>query len=178
MYANRLSEHTKILLAMFRELRPQEETFMEAKVDERGGVERVQDNDRLLQELLEYEHNIQSSRHKGIVRMSSSMSMLPDPNDAKLRPDISERTMQNSTVFLKDLKDDLQEDWKTSVEKNMTVFQRKYDLHERQVKELSFVIHEENNRIIRKLSAGPHDRVYDEVRPNALYDCAVLTKFC
>lgn len=138
---------------------------MEAKVDERGGVERVQDNDRLLQELLEYEHNIQSSRHKGIVRMSSSMSMLPDPNDAKLRPDISERTMQNSTVFLKDLKDDLQEDWKTSVEKNMTVFQRKYDLHERQVKELSFVIHEENNRIIRKLSAGPHDRIYDEVRP-------------
>ena len=158
-----LAEHTKILHAMFRELRPQEEAFMEAKIDERGGVDRVKDNDGLLQELLEYEHNINSSRHKGIIRMSSSMSVLPDPNDPKLRPDISERTMQNSTVFLKDLKDDLKEDWKTSVEKNMTVFQRKYDLHERQVKELSAVIHEGNNHIICELSAGPHDGIYDKV---------------
>ena len=123
----------------------------------------MQESDGLLQELLGYEHNIQASRHKGIVRMSSSMSMLPDPNDPKLRPEISERTMQNSTVFLKDLKDDLDEDWKTSVDKNMTVFQRKYDLHERQVKELSVVIHEENNRTIRELSIGLHDLINDEV---------------
>lgn len=157
-----LSEHTKILHAMFRDLRPQEEAFIEAKIGERGGSERVQESDRLLQELLEYEHNIQASRHKGIVRMSSSMSMLPDPNDPKLRPEISERTMQDSTVFLKDLKDDLDEDWKTAVDKNMTVFQRKYDLHERQVKELSVVIHEENNRTIRELSIGPHDMINDE----------------
>lgn len=149
---------------MFHDFKPQEEAFIEAKVCERGGVRVVQEHDSMLRDLLEIEYNLQSPRRKGIVRMTSSTSVLTDAVDTKLRPDISERTMQNSTTFLKDLKSDLREDWKTAVGRNMTVFQRKFAVHQRQLQEeLSVVIHEENNRIIRHMSAGPHERIRNEV---------------
>ena len=153
---------TNKLREVFQELKPQEEVFMDARIDERGGAEYVQENDAILRELLEFEYTIESARFKG--RPDATSVVIEQPSNAKLRPDISERTMQNAAVFLKDLKDDLQEDWKTSLERNMTVFKRKFAIHQNRLKKgLSLVIQAENNRVIEQLIAGPHDRINNEV---------------
>lgn len=153
---------------MFLDLKPQEEQYVAAKVEECGGAELVQGNDAILRELLEYENNVESARVKTLVRMNSNLSTwrnFPGTEPlSKLRPDISERTTQQSAAFLKDIKNDLREDWRTAVDKNMTVFERKFEVHQRQLQDdLASMIHEHNSRIIRKLSAGPHDRIRDQV---------------
>jgi hypothetical protein len=96
--------------------------------------------------------------------MTSLVSIQSEANNNKTRPDVSERTMLNSAITLKELKADLHEDWRTAVKNNMDVFQRKFSVLQKQLeRDLPDFIHEESDRVIRKLRAGPHDRIYDDV---------------
>ncbi|EKM56765.1 uncharacterized protein PHACADRAFT_172445 [Phanerochaete carnosa HHB-10118-sp] len=151
-----------LLQSALHELKSPEEILMEAKVDERGGPLSVQHNDSALRELLEFDYSLESLRNKGIRRIWSAPNLQLDVDDAKLRPDMSERTMLNSAVVLNDVKDGLQEDWETALQRNMVVFQRKFALQRRLQEDLSAIIHEGNDRVIQELRTGPHDGIYDE----------------
>lgn len=153
---------------MFQDMKPRDEQYIEAKIKERGGPELVQEDDDVLRELLEFENSIENAKRKTVVRTNSNSHFPRDlptfEQDTKLRPDMSERTTQHSALFIKDLKKDLNEDWKSAVDRNMLIFERKFAVHQHQLRDnLSSVIHEENNRVIRKLSAGPHDKIRDKV---------------
>ncbi len=155
-----------MLRAVFTEFKPQDEASLAAKVEEKGGTDYVQGNDTILRELLAYENTIVLANHNATSKVDATSAFTEQLSNAeqyaKLRPDISERSVQRSS--LRELKSDLGEDWKTAVDSNMKVFQRKFTIHKRQLqKELSYVIHEENERVIQKLSAGPHDRIQNEV---------------
>lgn len=161
----RVAAFTNILRDLFRDLKPQVEVYLAARVDENGGIQVVEENDDILRDLLGIETNLQSSGRKGILRISSSASLHLETDDTKLRPDVSERTMLNSTIFLKDLKADLREDWETAVGNNRDVFQRKFAVLQTQLeRDLPDYIHRENDRVIQKLTAGPHDGIDDPVR--------------
>lgn len=153
---------------MFSEMKPQEEQFILSKIDEKGGPELVQEDDDVLRELLEFENSIEGTRQKTAFRSGYSHFPRDLPTcdqDMKLRPDMSERTTQYSALYIKDLKKDLREDWKSAVDRNMLIFERKFTVHQQQLRDnLSSMIHEGNDHIIRKLSAGPHDRIRDRVR--------------
>lgn len=158
----RLEVLTATIQKMFGQLRPREELLMEAKVLSQGGAARAQASDNALQELLELEYNLESSRSKGrrvqMTRLQSTLSVTTT-KDITMSPDMSERRMLEYNMSIKDLRKDLRQDWDTAVERNMSVFQRKFDL---QLRDLSLVIRRENSRVIHRLTAGPHDEIQDE----------------
>lgn len=159
---------TKAVRDMFQEMKPREEQFIEARINDKGGPEHVQEDDDVLRELLEFENSIEGAKQKTAARVSSyphfSRDLPTFEQDTKLRPDMSERTTQHSALYIKDLKKDLREDWKSAVDRNMLIFERKFTVHQQQLRDnLTSMIHEENNRMIRKLSAGPHDRIRHQV---------------
>ncbi|GJE98690.1 hypothetical protein PsYK624_149250 [Phanerochaete sordida] len=164
-----LDTHSESLVALvsllqraLHELKPPEEALMEAKVVERGGSRFVERSDSALRELLEFDYSLESSRIKGIFHSPSSSNLQLD-TDTKLRPDISERTMLNSTTILNDVKDGLQEELDTALQNNMVIFQRKFALQRSRLQEdLSAVIHEGSDRVIQELRAGPHEAIHDE----------------
>ena len=160
-----LTDFLDILRNLFGEMKPQEEVYLAARVDENGGIHAVEENDNILRDLLGIETNLQASGRKGILRMPSSASIHLETDDTKLRPEMSERTMLDSTIFLKGLKADLSEDWDTAVGNNRDVFQRKFAVLQTQLaRDLPDYILRENDRVIQKLTAGPHDGIDDPVR--------------
>ena len=159
---------THTVRAIFEEMKPREEQYIVAKIRERGGTAVVQQDDNALRELLEFENCIEFAKQKTAKRVSSHGNSLRDvpsfEQDAKLRRDKCERTTQHSSRFIMNLKKDLSEDWSSAVDRNMLVFDKKFTVHQQQLRDnLSCMIHQENNRIIRKLSAGPHDRIRNMV---------------
>ncbi len=152
-----------MLHMVFKEFKPQDEASLAAKVDEKGGADYVQGNDMILRELLAYEDSIMLANQNATSKIEASRAEQFSNTEiyAKLRPDMNEQITRQSS--LKDLKNDLGEDWKTAVDRNMQVFQRKFSFRKKQLQELSLVIHEENDRIIQELSAGPHDTIHNKV---------------
>ncbi|THH02008.1 hypothetical protein EW026_g787 [Hermanssonia centrifuga] len=153
---------TDMLHMVFKEFKPQDEASLAAKVDEKGGADYVQGNDMILRELLAYEDSIMLANQNATSKIEASRAEQFSNTEiyAKLRPDMNEQITRQSS--LKDLKNDLGEDWKTAVDRNMQVFQRKFSFRKKQLQELSLVIHEENDRIIQELSAGPHDTIHNK----------------
>lgn len=157
---------------MFREFQPQDEVSLAAKVEEKGGVDYVRAHDTILRELSHYEDSIKSARLKATSKLDGNASSASANRDryTKLRPEISERGSN-----LDNLKNDLHEDVKTAVARNMEVFELKFDLHKRQLQEGLFdVIHEDNDRVLQKLDAGPHDRIVNQVCPCARLCSTIL----
>ena len=63
-----------------------------------------------------------------------------------------------------ELKRDLDEDVDVSIRRNLDVFEGKFALHQRQLKEeLEKIMHEESNRVIDAVNRGPHDLIKHEV---------------
>ncbi|KAJ7068738.1 hypothetical protein C8F01DRAFT_978668 [Mycena amicta] len=111
-------------------------------VEQRGGAQACQDNDKLLKELSELENksgppNLGPQSTKGSVGAGAKSALEDIRDDLSLSPD-------------------------AAMEKNETVFSRKFEVQKRQIiDELTKVVERQGDRIISALSSGPHDRLLD-----------------
>ena len=155
---------TRLLHGVYRDLQPEDEVTLAAKVAEKGGVDAVKKDDLALRELLRCEDNIKAANLKSTTKFDETVpsGLAGDGIYVKLRPEISERTAYKSDLSC--LKDDLHEDVATAVDSNMEAFERKFDLHTRQLhQELYEAIHEGNNQVMMHLKSGPHERIHHVV---------------
>ncbi|KAJ7093996.1 hypothetical protein B0H15DRAFT_905027 [Mycena belliarum] len=129
-----------MMMKMFQQFVAPEQKEMMRVVEQKGGLQACQGNDRILQELNDLE--AKSSASAGGPSTAAKPGARP--------------------FTLEDLKDDLQTDIDSAVEKNMTVFTRKFEIQQRQlIDELSRVVAREGDRVISAVTAGPHDKIID-----------------
>ncbi|KAJ3554138.1 hypothetical protein NM688_g3261 [Phlebia brevispora] len=141
---------------LFREYQSPEEHVIAAKVEEKGGVDYVKQHDMILRELIQYEDNLESAKTKSVERFGENTpaAQASRTHFVKLRPDEAERTAFKSN--LANLRSDLREGVHEATARNMETFEPKFDF---QLKQIQNAIREENNRVIRRLDAGPHNRI-------------------
>lgn len=133
-----------MMMKMFQSLTSPEEAKLSKLVEKNGGSEAVQDDDKLLKEL----SNLQST--DGVSSQVGASQ-------------ISRRTGGKAYSF-EDLQDDLHADPDVAIEKNMTIFLRKFEIQQRRLlDEMTAVVKREGNRVIDTLTSGPHDRILDLV---------------
>ncbi|KAJ7727702.1 hypothetical protein B0H14DRAFT_3618757 [Mycena olivaceomarginata] len=110
-------------------------------VEQKGGIQACQENDKVLRELNDLENK------------SGAAHLQQGPTSTKGAA---------STSGLDDLKDELMTDVDAAIQKNLTVFSRKLEVQTRQIiDELSKVVERQGNRVISAIAAGPHDRIVD-----------------
>ena len=135
-----------VLKAMFEQLVSPEQKQLSATVAAKGGVKALRNNDKMLLEL--------DRKVSGAPSASSAeghRAPRSKPGD----------TNQNAD----DLRAEIFEDPDAAVEKNQTVYFRKFEAQKRQIiDELTFVVKRESDRVIQEIKAGPHERILDRVR--------------
>ncbi|KAJ7058048.1 hypothetical protein C8F01DRAFT_1149302 [Mycena amicta] len=135
-----MNEKMDMMMKMFSQMVAPEQKDLLRLVEQKGGVEACQDNDKILKELCDLEAK------------SSSPSNGPATSKAGAK----------TTNAVDDLKDELMTDVEAALEKNQLVFSRKFEVQKRQiVDELSKVIEREGDRVISAITAGPHDKLID-----------------
>ncbi|THH02037.1 hypothetical protein EW026_g779 [Hermanssonia centrifuga] len=150
---------TALLRDQFCHFTPENEIELARKVEEKGGVQAVKNNDFLLRELDDFQGGADSGMKKG----ASSKTGGGSANHATKTESVNERSAQRSTFTLQDLKDELHEDWDTALKENLKTFEGKFALQQRHLEQaLSKFIHEENNRLIDEVNKGPHDKIKNE----------------
>ncbi len=156
----RVAALTALLRDQFCHFTPENEIELARKVEEKGGVQAVKNNDFLLRELDDFQGGADSGMKKG----ASSKTGGGSANHATKTESVNERSAQRSTFTLQDLKDELHEDWDTALKENLKTFEGKFALQQRHLEQaLSKFIHEENNRLIDEVNKGPHDKIKNEV---------------
>ncbi|KAJ7701822.1 hypothetical protein B0H17DRAFT_1176328 [Mycena rosella] len=129
-----------MMMKMFQQFVAPEQKEMMRIVEQKGGLQACQENDKILKELCDLE-------------AKSTTSGVGAPQSAKSGA---------KTSALEDLKDDLMSDIDAAMEKNLTVFSRKFEVQKRQiVDELTKVVEREGDRVISAITAGPHDKILD-----------------
>ena len=129
---------------MFEQLVSSEQKQLSETVASNGGVMALKDDDKML---LELERT--ASNAIGALGAESHQASRTQPGDAN--PD--------------DLKKDIFEDPDAAVERNQSVFFRKFEAQQRQIiDELTLVIKRESDRVIKQIQGGPHERILDRVR--------------
>ena len=132
-------------MAMFEQLVSPEQKQLAATVAANGGVKALKNNDKMLLEL-------ERTSSKAIRASSAdgSRALRAKLGDANPNAD--------------DLRKDIFEDPDAAVERNQTVFFRKFEAQQRQIiDELTLVIKRESDRVIQEIKGGPHERILDRV---------------
>jgi hypothetical protein len=133
------------MMSLFERLVSPEQKHLMELVDAKGGVKLLQNDDKMLLELDETANKVSSA-----------------PNAKGRRAQRGKPTDTNRNAD--DLRDDIFEEPDAAVEKNRTVFFRKFEVQKRQiVDELSLVITRESDRVIQEVKGGPHERILDRV---------------
>ncbi|KAJ7126471.1 hypothetical protein C8R43DRAFT_708313 [Mycena crocata] len=134
-----------LMFKMFQQFVTPEQKEMARLVEQKGGVQACQENDKILKELSDLENK-------------SAMSQVNlGPQSAK-----GTASMGSRTSGLEDLKDELSTDPDVAIEKNLTVFSRKFEVQKRQIiDELTKVVERQGDRVISAITAGPHDKIID-----------------
>ncbi|KAJ7246566.1 hypothetical protein B0H12DRAFT_758041 [Mycena haematopus] len=133
-----------LMMKMFSQFVTPEQKEMARLVEQKGGLQACQDNDKVLKELNELEQKSGAAPRQG-------------PTSAK-----GSASATNSKSGLEDLKDDLMTDIDDAIAKNMTAFDRKFEVQTRQIiDEMSKVVERQGDRIIGAITAGPHDKIVD-----------------
>jgi hypothetical protein len=133
------------MMTLFERLvSPEQKQLMEL-VDAKGGVKLLQTDDKTLLELDETANKVSSA-----PSAKGRRAQRGKPTDTNRNAD--------------DLRDDIFEEPDAAVEKNRTVFFRKFEVQRRQiVDELSLVVKRESDRVIQEVKGGPHERILDRV---------------
>ena len=72
----------------------------------------------------------------------------------------------NDRFDLAEIQHEIRDDPAGAIEKNAEFFNRKFDMQRRQIEEdVARTVRREGDRIISAVTAGPHDRIVDPVRP-------------
>ncbi|KAJ7693840.1 hypothetical protein B0H17DRAFT_981213 [Mycena rosella] len=128
-----------MMMKMFQQFVSPEQREMTRLVEQKGGLQACQENDKVLKELSDLE-----TKSAGAI----------GPQSAK--------GTGNKTSALEDLKDELMGDIDAALEKNLTAFTRKFEVQQRQIiDELSKVVERQGDRVISAITAGPHDKIID-----------------
>jgi hypothetical protein len=129
-------------MAMFQQLANPEQNELSTLVAAYGGANALRNNDDILL-LLE----------ERVSKASSTPSA-----EGHRAP----RAKANDVIYADDLKNDIFEEPDAAMEKNQTVFFRKFEAQKHQiVDELLLVIRRESDRVIREVKGGPHERLLD-----------------
>ena len=131
--------------ALFQQLVSPEQKQLSELVAARGGLKVLKDNDKTLLEL---------------ERTAQKVSSAPKTEVGRARRE----QPKDMTLSADDLRRDVLEDPTVAVEKNLTVFSRKFEAQKNQiVDELTLVVKRESDRVIQEVKFGPHERVLDRV---------------
>lgn len=113
-------------------------------VEQKGGLQAVQENDKVLKELNDFENKSTGGPQGNLQGVKGSAST------------------GSKTSGLDDLREELNRDPDAAMEKNATIFSRKLEVQTRQIiDELSKVVERQGDRVISAITAGPHDRIID-----------------
>jgi hypothetical protein len=131
--------------ALFEQLVSPEQKQLLDLVNAKGGVEVLQNNDKILLDL-----------EKAAGEGSSSPSL----EEHRARQTKS----TNTNWEVEDLRVDILEDPSDAAEKNWVMFSRKFEAQKNQiVDELSLVVQREGDRVIQELKGKAHERIRDGV---------------
>jgi HD superfamily phosphodiesterase len=131
---------------MFEQLVSPEQKQLSATVAAKGGVKALRNNDKMLLEL-----ERKASEAPSASSAEGHRAPRSQPGDANQNAD--------------DLRTDIFEDPDAAVEKNQTVYFRKFEAQKRQIiDELTLVVKRESDRVIQEIKSGPHERILDRVR--------------
>lgn len=125
------------MLQMFQTLLTPEQKKLADMVEKKGG-NAVLDNEGVMRELVAVEVSLSSAsgRHS------------------------------NERFDLAEIQHEITGDPTGAIEKNAESFNRKFDMQRRQIQEdIARAVRREGDRIITAVTAGPHDRIVDPVRP-------------
>jgi len=79
---------------------------------------------------------------------------------------------------LAEVQHEIRDDPANAIEQNAEFFNRKFDMQRRQIEEdIARAVRREGDRIITAVTAGPHDRIVDPVRPILVYFVACRRMF-
>ena len=139
-----------VMLAYFQTCMAPEYKEMATRINDRGGIQAVMDNERLLKELVDA---------RGVSEST-----------AEVRGAHGHR--REVAFDMEELRAELKEDVEMAMEKNSHTFSRKFEMQRKQiVDELTKAIHREGDRIIDAVTAGPHDRIIDPVSLPSTITC-------
>ena len=127
----------EVMLQMFQTLLTPEQKKLANMVEKKGG-NAVLDNEGVMRELVAVEVSLSSAsgRHS------------------------------NERFDLAEIQHEITGDPTGAIEKNAESFNRKFDMQRRQIQEdIARAVRREGDRIITAVTAGPHDRIVDPVRP-------------
>jgi hypothetical protein len=131
---------------MFEQLVSPEQKQLAEAVAANGGVRALKNDDKMLLEL---------------ERTASKATSVPGaegPRAPRSKPG-------DGNPNVDDLRKDIFEDPDAAVERNQTVFFRKFEAQQRQIiDELTLVVKRESDRVIQEIKGGPHERILDRVR--------------
>jgi hypothetical protein len=142
---------------LFQQLVSPEQKQLSDLVDARGGMRALKDDDKALLEL---------------EKTAEKASNAPKAEMGRARREQPKDTSFNAD----DLRKDILEDPNVAVEKNLTVFSRKFEAQKNQiVDELTLVVKRESDRVIQEVKGGPHERILDRVSGLSLPPTVKLT---
>jgi len=133
----------EVMLQMFQTLLTPEQKKLADMVEKKGG-NAVLDNEGVMKELVAVEVSLSSAsgRHS------------------------------NERFDLAEIQHEITDDPTSAIEKNAESFNRKFDMQRRQIQEdIARAVRREGDRIITAVTAGPHDRIVDPVRPTPHSSC-------
>ncbi|THU88449.1 hypothetical protein K435DRAFT_917088 [Dendrothele bispora CBS 962.96] len=138
-----LERTTQEMLKLLQDLSSKREKDVKGFIESHGrdgGVKACIENDRLLEELLEKSGESPESVAGGVQsRNESPLAM------AK-----------------KALNKELAENVDQALKRNFSTFEKKLDLHMKQLDKIEASVHAEGNRVIDAFNSGPHDRIHDK----------------
>jgi hypothetical protein len=126
------------MIALFQKLVSPEQKRLSELVGASGGVEDLQNDDKMLRALDEKARKVLGA---------SSAEM---------------HRAQGETVEA--FRDDIFEKPDAAAERNWIAFHRKFEMQKRQIiEELTLVVKRESDRVIQVIQGGPHERILDRV---------------
>ncbi|KAJ7639351.1 hypothetical protein FB45DRAFT_1024083 [Roridomyces roridus] len=134
-----------MMMKMFQNFMSPDQAEMARLVEQRGGLDAVKDNDKMLQELSDI-----GDKAAGGGAQTQLVGAKGSAN------------ANNKAAGLEGLRDELNTDPDAAIQKNATAFDRKFAVQTRQiVEEVSKEMARQGDRIISAITAGPHDKILD-----------------
>jgi hypothetical protein len=139
---------------LFEQLVTPEQKRLSELVAEKGGFKVLRDNDKMLLDL---------------EATASKSSCQPSVDGHRTH----QTKFNDSDLKVASLRNDILEDPDTAVEKNLTVFSRKFEVQKNQIiDKLTHVVERESDRVIREVQGSAHGRIRDRVGFISLPPCS------
>jgi dephospho-CoA kinase len=121
---------------MFEQFVSPEQQEMANFINRNGGKSAIND-DNIVRELIQLEDK---SSFRGLETLRSKNPIEPD-----------------------DLRQEIAEDPEHAIKSNANIFDKKFEVQQRQIEDLARTVRRESDRIISAVTSGPHDRIIDPV---------------